>query len=55
MVPGRKSTAENQKKYRSFIAPYGLRDKRMAELDAFEVYCPGGIASFVDELLSKTA
>lgn len=53
MVPGRKSTKENQKKYRSFLMPYGLSDKRMAELDALEVYYPGGIAGFVDKILSE--
>ncbi len=53
MVPGRKSTKENQKKYRNFLAPYGLSDKRMTELDALEVYYPGGIAGFVDKILSE--
>jgi hypothetical protein len=53
MVPGRKSAKENQKKYRSLLAPYGLSDKRMAELDALEVYYPGGIAGFVDKVLSE--
>lgn len=53
MVPGRKSTKENQKNYRSFLTPYGHSDKRMAELDALEVYYPGGIAGFVDKVLSE--
>jgi hypothetical protein len=53
MVPGRKSTKENWKEYRNFLAPYGLSDKRMAELDALEVYYPGGIAEFVDKILSE--
>lgn len=53
MVPGRKSTKEKQKKYRSFLTPYGLSDKGMAELDALEVYYPGGIAGFVDKILSE--
>lgn len=53
MVPGRKVTKEEQKKYRSLLKPYGLSDKRMAELDALEVYYPGGIAGFVDATLSE--
>ncbi len=53
MVPGRKSTREKQKKYRSFLIPYGLSDKRIAELDALEAYYPGGIAGFVDKILSE--
>jgi len=53
MVPGRKSTAENQKKYRSHLMPYGLSDKRMAELDALEAHYPGGIAGFLDKILSE--
>ncbi len=53
MVPGKKSTREKQKKYRSFLIPYGLSDKRIAELDALEAYYPGGIAGFVDKILSE--
>lgn len=52
MVPGKKSTKEKQKKYRSYLMPYGLSDKRMAELDALEVYYPGGIAGFVGRAIS---
>lgn len=53
MVPGKKSSREKQKKYRGFLIPYGLSDKRMAELDALEAYYPGGIAGFVDKILSE--
>ncbi len=53
MVPGRKSTAENLKKYRRYLMPYDLSEKRMAELDALEAYYPGGIAEFMDKILSE--
>jgi hypothetical protein len=49
MVPAKKGSREDQKKYKSYLKPYGLSDKRMAELDALEVYYPGGIAGFVEE------
>lgn len=54
MVPAKKSSKEDHKKYKGYLKPYGLSDKRMAELDALEVYYPGGIAGFVDEAISKT-
>jgi hypothetical protein len=54
MVPAKKSSREDHKKYKSYLKPYGLSDKRMAELDALEVYYPGGIAGFVEEAISKT-
>ncbi|MDM7912047.1 MAG: hypothetical protein QUS09_03030, partial [Methanotrichaceae archaeon] len=54
MVPAKKSSREDHKKYKSYLKPYGLSDKRMAELDALEVYYPGGIAEFVEEAISKT-
>ncbi|HSD59000.1 MAG TPA: hypothetical protein VLB04_12550 [Methanotrichaceae archaeon] len=54
MVPAKKGSREDQKKYKSYLKPYGLSDKRMAELDALEVYYPGGIAGFVEEAISKT-
>jgi hypothetical protein len=53
MVPGRKNTAENLKNYKRYLMPYSLSEKRMAELDALEVYYPGGIAGFVNKILSE--
>jgi hypothetical protein len=54
IVPVKKGSREDQKKYKSYLKPYGLSDKRMAEMDALEVYYPGGIVGFVDEAISKT-
>ncbi len=53
MVPVKKGSREDQKKYKSYLKPYRLSSKRMAELDALEVYYPGGIAGFVEGAISK--
>jgi hypothetical protein len=50
---GKKASGDAQKKYKSYLKPYGLSHKRMAELDALEVYYPRGIAGFVEEAISK--
>jgi len=54
MVPAKRGLQEVQKKYKSYLKPYGLSEKRMAELDCLEVYYPGGIAGFVEKAISKT-
>jgi hypothetical protein len=54
MVSAKKGSREDHKKYKSYLKPCSLSDKRMAELDALEVYYPGGIVRFVDEAISKT-
>jgi hypothetical protein len=46
---------EGQEKYKHFLKPYALDAKGMAELDALEVYYPGGIAGFLEDALSKWA
>jgi hypothetical protein len=51
MVLAKKVSREEQKNYKSYLKPCGLSDKRMAELDALEVYYPGGIAGFVEDAL----
>ncbi len=55
MVQGSKEKNEGQEKYKNFLKPYALDAKRMAELDALEVYFPGGIAGFLEDALSKWA
>lgn len=54
MVPVKKGLREVQKKYKSYLKPYGLSEKRMSELDCLEVYYPGGIAGFAEKAISKT-
>ncbi len=53
MVPTKKGPREVQKKYRSYLKPYGLSEKRMVELDCLEVYYPGGITGFVEKAILK--
>ncbi len=55
MIPGRAKKKEEKKSYKRYLKPQGLDPERIAELDAIEAYRPGGIASFVDEILSKLA
>jgi hypothetical protein len=52
-VLGKKPSREVQKKYKSYLEPHGISHKKMAELDALEVYYPGGIVGFVDAALSE--
>lgn len=44
--------AKDEALYRGYLKPYGLNPRRMAELDALEVYYPGGIAGFINSALS---
>ncbi len=46
---------ENQERFGRFLKPYSLDPRKMVELDALEVYHPGGIAGFLDKSLSKYA
>jgi hypothetical protein len=50
-VRGERGT-KNEALYRGYLGPYGLSPSRMTELDALEVYYPGGIAAFIDNTLS---
>jgi hypothetical protein len=52
-ILGKKPSREVQKKYKSYLEPYGISHKKMAELDALEVYYPEGIVGFVDAALSE--
>ncbi len=53
MVQGNKEKNEGQEKYKNFLKSYALDAKGMAELDALEVYYPGGIAGFLEDALSR--
>jgi hypothetical protein len=53
LVPGKKASKDEQERYKGYLRPYGLDHRRMAELDALEALCPGGIAGFVDRSLAE--
>lgn len=53
MVHGERCSKEAKDRYKECLEPYGLDHKKMAELDALEVFYPGGIAKLVDDELSK--
>jgi hypothetical protein len=44
---------EAREKYARHLKSQNMNPKDMVELDALEVYYPGGIAGFLDEILSK--
>jgi hypothetical protein len=44
---------ENKDKFKKYLKPYALDPKKMAELDALDVYYSGGIAGLLDECLSR--
>ena len=52
MVKGRMDSKENLEKFKKYLKPHSLDPRKMAELDALEVYYPDGIAAFLDKSLS---
>jgi hypothetical protein len=53
MVQGRADSKENRDLFKMYLKPHSLDPRKMAELDALEVYYPGGIAGFLDKSLSQ--
>ena len=53
LVQGEHGAREERKMYETYIKPYDFSRKRMAELDALEAYCQGGLTKFVEEALSR--
>lgn len=47
------NSKEDREKYKRHLKSQSMDPKNMVELDALEVYSPGGIAGFLDEILSK--
>jgi hypothetical protein len=54
MIEGKRGTnKENETLYKGYLKPFGLSPKRMAEIDALEIYYPGGVAAFIEDTLSR--
>jgi hypothetical protein len=47
-----KISSEEEARYKKYLKPYNLDARRVAELDALEVYYPGGLAGFVEAALA---
>jgi hypothetical protein len=47
------NSKEDREKYKRHLKSQSMDPKNMVELDALEVYYPGGIAGFLDEILSQ--
>ena len=53
MVQNRLNSKEDQERFKRHLKSHSLDPKKMAELDALEVYYPGGIAGFLDKCLNQ--
>ncbi|MFZ3147484.1 MAG: hypothetical protein WA137_00425 [Methanothrix sp.] len=53
MVSQKSGAREAQNEYKKYLMAYRLSHRKMAELDALEVYSPMGIAGFCDNLLAR--
>ncbi|MCJ7444785.1 MAG: hypothetical protein MUO26_09700 [Methanotrichaceae archaeon] len=54
MVPGKKTEKWLRERFKKYLKPFHLDHKRMAELDALEVYHPNGLSGFIEKALSDT-
>lgn len=53
MVRATVGSKEERERFKRYLKPYQLDPKKMVELDALEVYYPGGISAFLDASLSQ--
>jgi hypothetical protein len=53
LVQGSIDSKEKQERFKRYLKSLSFDPKKMAELDALEVYYPGGIAGFLDKSLSE--
>ena len=53
MVQKEANSKKDQEMYKKYLKSHDLDPKKIVELDALEVYYPGGIASFLDECLAR--
>jgi hypothetical protein len=54
MVQGIKSEKHRHNRYKKYLKSYGLEPKRMAELDALEIYYFRGISGFIEDKLRES-
>lgn len=54
MVTGKIESKEDRDRFKRYLKPYSLDPSKIAELDALEVYYRGGIATFLDQILSTS-
>lgn len=55
MVSATAGSKDERERFKRYLKPYPLNPKKMVELDALEVYYPGGASGFLEEALSKYA
>ena len=53
LVKANIDSKEEQNRFKSYLKPYHIDPRKMAELDCLEVYYPGGIAGFLNDALAK--
>jgi hypothetical protein len=53
LVQGSKGQKEEEARYARLLKKSSLDSRKMAELDALEVYYPGGVAAFLDDALNR--
>ena len=53
LVRGDRGQKEEEDRYGRYLKKCILDPRKMAELDALEVYYPGGIAAFLNDALSR--
>ncbi|VVB72348.1 Uncharacterised protein [uncultured archaeon] len=51
MIKGGSSPKEKKERYKRYLQPHALDPRKVTEIDALEVYYPGGIAGFLDNCL----
>lgn len=55
MVSGSSGSKQDNDNFKRYLKSHSLEPRKIAELDALEVFFPGGIAGFLDKCLSKYA
>jgi len=53
LVQESNDSKENQERFKRYLKAHSLDPRKMAELDALEVYYPGGIAGFLEKSISE--
>jgi hypothetical protein len=52
MIRANNKAKENKEEFKKYIRSFSLDSKNMVEIDALEIYYPGGIVAFLDKILS---